>query len=333
MRASRNLVLTATLIATLLSGQSGAHASSTTRAGNPVEFTYVHDGFVANRCSGPTDALHYEVFVPPRHHPHPIAFMIDGTGWLGSADCNPSTGQEYYHEMDPVALEWAQAGYVVVNVEEHGFMDGLFGDMTYPGPGAWENSTVADAVVQIDVKAAVRFFFAHDPIGHFDADESLGLVAVGSSSGGHDAEMLALTGVSGHRFTAAVAWSGLPDARLGGADAQSVFDVYMRTTAGSDVESFGEPIDRLTPDAPPQYVANGTQEFESPAGTAAYFAACQALGVTSWLRILNTDLHGAYYLDYVFTGTLPEFTEPPARVGWTVGADSLLFASFLGRGS
>jgi len=74
------------------------------------EITYLSDGFVATRCSGSTDALHYEVFTPTAIGHHPIAFVLMGTGWKGSADCDPTTGLERYHAMDPIARSWANAG-------------------------------------------------------------------------------------------------------------------------------------------------------------------------------------------------------------------------------
>jgi len=304
-----------------------AHADSTSG-----EVTYLSDGFVAKRCSGPTDALHYEVFPSPITGRHPIAFILTGTGWKGSADCDTTTRLERYRLMDPVAQAWAQAGYVAINVETHGYANGLHGDLTYPGPGLWEASTIADAQVEIDIKAAVRFFFASHPLATYGADESLGLLAVGSSSGAHDAYMLALTGVPGHRFTLAVGWSGFPDATLGGSYGESVFDTYMQTTPGSDVESFGDPIHRLTATSPPEYVSNATREFVGKAGAEAYVAACRQLGVPAWLREPNTSNHAAAYLQYVFTGIAPEFSDPPASVGATVSQDTWSFASAYRQG-
>jgi len=310
-----------------ISGFGMASSDARTAVLQSPEMTYLSDGFVANRCLGPTDALHYNVFTPTTVGRHPIAFVLDGTGWKGSAECDPTTGVEKYRAMDSVARAWAIAGYVAIDIEVHGYANGLYGDLTYPGPGLWQGSGIADADVEIDVKAAVRFFFAHSPLATYGADERLGLVAVGSSSGAHDAHMLSLTGVAGHRFTLAVAWSGFPAATLGGAYGEGVFDTYMRATRGSDVENFGDPIHRLSSTSPPQYVSNATGEFINEAAAEAFVSACRALGVIAWLREPDSSNHAAGYLPYVFTGIAPERSDPPATIGQTVAQDSWSFAS------
>lgn len=100
----------------------------------------------------------------------------------------------------------------------------------------------------------------------------------GGSSGGHNAYMLALTGVPGYHFAAAVGWSGLPDAGASGAYARSVFDRYMRASPGSDRGNFGDPYHRITANSPPQYIANGLTEFIAPANAVEFKSRCLAVG-------------------------------------------------------
>jgi acetyl esterase/lipase len=219
---------------------------------------------------------------------------------------------------------WAQAGFVAVNIEYHGFSDGLFGDFTYPGPGKWGHA--ADATVELDIKPAMRFFLSHDP-ARYGADERSGIVVLGASSGAHNAYMVGLTGLSGHRISAVIGWSGLPDVADSGPYAESVFDRYMRTDPGTDVEHFGDAEHRLAPNAPPQYMANGLTEFIDPRNVERYTALCHALpSAVCWERVLDTSAHAADYAGYTFTGMSPEMSDPPAEVGVTVEQDSISFA-------
>ncbi|GEM_PF-6680689 len=288
------------------------------------EVTYGDDGHVARRCSGSTSQLHYEVFSPAAAGRYPVVFGISGTAFAGSADCDPRTGREAYHSLDPVMARWAAAGFVAVNIEYHGYANGLYGDATYPGPGRW--GTAADGTTQLDVEPAMAYFLGHDP-ARYGADPALGIVVFGSSSGAHDAYMVADTGLPGYRVAAVVGWSGLPDAAAAGSYARSVFDRYMATTAGSDVERFGDPYHRLTASAPPQYVANASGEFIDPRNAEDYVARCRQLGVAAcWLRVPATSAHAQGYAAYRFTGQPPELSEPAAVAGTTVLADAIAFA-------
>jgi acetyl esterase/lipase len=222
-----------------------------------------------------------------------------------------------------VMKSWAQAGFVAVNIEYHGYSDGLYGNLTYPGPQRWGDS--ADATVQLDIKPAMAFFLSHNP-QLYGADERAGIVVFGGSSGAHNAYMVGLTGVTGHRITAVVGWSGLPDVADSGSYPQSVFDRYMRTEPGSDVEKFGDPAHRLRSGVPPQYVADGLHEFISPLNADRYTADCRAMGDTCWERIPNTTAHAQGYSGYTFTGQSPESSDPGAVAGNTVLQDSIAFA-------
>jgi hypothetical protein len=276
------------------------------------------------RCSGPSADLHYVVFSPSGAGPFPVVFGMIGTGFDGAATCTQGGKRETYRGMDRIMQRWAQAGYVAVNIEYHGVRDGLFGDLTYPGAGKWAG--LADGTVELDIKPAIEHFLAHDA-GRFHADERIGLIVFGSSSGAHNAYMVGATGVPGHHISAVIGWSGLPDAELAGNYARHIFDSYMRTTPGSDAESFGDPQHRLQEGAPPQYVANGLAEFIDPQTARAYYELCRSLGIAAcWLRIPDTATHAAGYADYVFTGQSPESTMPDAEVGLTVQQDSIVFA-------
>ena len=102
-------------------------------------------------------------------------------------------------------MDFAKAGWVVLVVEYHGTDDGPYGDLTYPGP---DSGSAADGIVQLDLKGAVSFFAGNNP-RRYGASISKDLIAIGASSGGHNACMLALTD---SRFTGAIGWSGMPDA-------------------------------------------------------------------------------------------------------------------------
>jgi hypothetical protein len=78
---------------------------------------------------------------------------------------------------------------------------------------------------------------------------------------------------------------------------------------------------------PPQYIAGGATEFIAPANAEQYFRICRRLKIAfCYERILNTSAHAAGYEDYVFTGSPPEITSPPAATGQTVSDDTIAFA-------
>jgi hypothetical protein len=107
-----------------------------------------------------------------------------------------------------------------------------------------------------------------------------------------------------------------------------VFDSYMRTQPGTDVENFADPEHRISPTTPPQYIANGSNEFIAAANAEQYFQTCSQLGVSfCYERIPNTSAHASGYQDYVFTGSPPEITNPQATPGQTVFDDTLAFAN------
>jgi hypothetical protein len=300
-------------------------ASVTVSVRRTGDITYGDDGHLAQQCSGPSSKLHYTVFYPSSPGPHPIVFGMSGTGFAGNAECDTTTRSDAYHSLDPTMARWAEAGYVAVNIEYHGWANGLFGDLTYPGPGKW--GSVADGTVQLDIKPAVEFFLSHDP-GQYGAAESQGVIAFGASSGGHDAYMLSLTGVPGHRVWAAVGWSGLTDASLAGSSARRVLDMYMQTQPGTDVENFADPDHRIGAASPPQYIANGSGEFIAAANAEQYFKTCRLLNIVGCFeRIPNTTAHALAYENYTFTDTQPEITTPLAPRGQTVFSDTLAFVA------
>jgi hypothetical protein len=297
---------------------------ASTQVLNSEEIVYGNDGHVAMRCTGPTADLHYLVFYPNDRKPHPVVFGMTGTGFGGSANCRPRAKLETYRDIDGVMQRWAAAGFVAVNIEYHGAGNGVFGDLGYPGVGNWAG--VADGTVQMDVKPAMQNFLAHDA-SRFHADERLGLVVFGTSSGAHNAYMVGATGLPGHHISAVIGWSGLPSAQFAGSYAEHVFDSYMRTTAGSDVESFGDPLHRLRAEAPAQYIANGLTEFIDSRTARVYHERCRSLSILAcWLRLPNTAQHADGYANYKFTGQSPELTSPGAQIGDSVQMDSISFA-------
>jgi len=289
------------------------------------EITYGHDGYSQATCTG-TDALNYTVFAPTAAGPHSIVFGITGTGFKGSAGCASSSNppQEEHTTLNYLMEQWAQAGYVAVNIEYHGYTNGLFGDVTYPGVGNW--GSAADGTVQLDIIPAIQYFLAHNP-GQYGADPASGIVVFGSSSGAHDAYMIGAVGIPGVKISAVVGWSGLPDVSKAGSYPESVFDTYMQTSPGSDVENFADPDHRISTSMPPQYVANGLNEFISPTNAEQYTSDLTADNVTAWLRVPNTSAHASAYAGYTFTGKSPEISTPPATIGTTVLDDSISFAN------
>ncbi|GAC1341344.1 MAG: hypothetical protein NVSMB29_11680 [Candidatus Dormibacteria bacterium] len=291
------------------------------------QITYMTDRFTAPACGGGSTAdLSYVVFSPSSAGPHPIVIGMQGTGFAGSAGCNRATGKPAYRSLDANMMQWAEAGFVAVNVGYHGYTNGLYGNLSYPGT-QW--GTAADGTVELNIKPAVAYFLSHDP-QQYGADPSLGLIAFGGSSGAHNAYMLAITGVVGARFLGAVGWSGLPDEADAGAYPQSVYLKYMNSPAGSDTVNFGDPLHRLSASAPPQYIANGSGEFIAPANAVTYWQRCQQLGITAcWLRIPDTPGHALAYTQYRFTGQPAERSDPAIAPGVSVMADSVAFAKAL----
>lgn len=299
-------------------------------AGGVVEsgpITYMHDRVSAARCDGSrTSDLTYVVFRPSSPGPHPVVVGMQGTGFAGAAGCDPATARPVYRGLDGVMAQWAAAGFVAVNVGYHGFANGLYGDLSYPGT-SW--GTTADATVELNIKPAVRYFLSHDAI-RFGADPRRGLVAFGSSSGAHNAYMLAATGFAGAHFVAAIGWSGLPDEANAGGYARHIFLTYMRAPAGSDLAAFGDPMHRIGATSPPQYIANATADSIAPGNAIAYWERCRTLRIRAcWLREPASRAHAEAYAEYRFSGRPPERSAPPTMVGSTVLADSIAFARSL----
>lgn len=288
---------------------------------------YMHDRVSAATCDGArTSELTYVVFHPTSPGPHPVVFGMAGTGFAGAAGCDPATGRPVYRGLDGVMAQWAAAGFVAVNIGYHGFANGLYGDLSYPGT-TW--GATADATVELNIKPAVRHFLGHDP-GRFGADPAAGLVAFGGSSGAHNAYMLAATGVAGVRFVAAIGWSGFPDEADAGGYARHILLTYMRAPAGSDLAEFGDPMHRIGATSPAQYIANATADSIAPGNAIAYWERCRTLRIRAcWLREPTSRAHAEAYADYRFTGSPPERSTPPTMVGSTVLADSIAFARSL----
>lgn len=312
------------------STQSTGSSVSTTTTGAGIssavhiwpEVTYEHDGYSQQTCSG-TDALSYTVISPDTTGLHPIVFGMGGTGFQGSAGCSQGSSYPEYLGFNGIMANWAKKGFVAVNIEYHGFANGLYGNVSYPGAGKWKN--IADGTVQIDIKPAIRYFLSNDP-AKYGADPTLGVVIFGASSGAHNAYMVGATQIAGVPISAVVGWSGLPDVSEAGNYPNSVFDRYMRASPGSDVEKFGDPMHRINSAMAPQYIANGLSEFISPLNAIDYAGALTQNGIVNWLRIPDTDRHASGYAFYKFTDQSPEESIPSAPVNKTVMQDSINFA-------
>jgi hypothetical protein len=322
----------AVLIASRLALPGSASAVSP-RIAETKDIIYMTDTVMGRPCAdspGTPFDLHYNVWYPDDGKAHPIVFTFQGRGFRSTSTCVEGN-VESFENMDPEAETWASSGFVAVNVEYHGYDDGLFGDLTYPGPGQWDS--IADGSVELNLKVAVNFFLSHNP-AQYGAAESKGLIAFGGSAGGHAAHMLAITGPGGgHTIAAAIGWSGLPDAHDGGPSGENPFLTYMRATDPSDRMNFGDPYHRLAATSPPQYVANSTGEFIEEQNAINYWQLCRQVGVAAcWLRIPPNNAHATAYENYCFTAQQGEVTKPQATLHITVFDDSIKFADkVLGR--
>lgn len=245
---------------------------------------------------------------------------MTGTAFAGSAEC--LNGQEDYLTFNPLMKLWAEKGSVAVNIEYHGYKNGLYGDLTFPKNQPW--GTVADGTTELDIKPAISHFLTYDAT-RFHADPKLGIVLFGSSSGAHNAYMLAATGIKNYKLSAVVGYSGLPDAGLAGSYPESVFDTYLQTYPGSNVEHFADPFTRLSNSSPPEYVANSRYEFINPDSAIAYYNKCIRLKINAcYPRIINSNQHGSAYASHVLS--TQDMCIPPASYT-TVINDSIVFAS------
>jgi len=319
------------LVVVLIEAGGASSAGNSTRFLESPEITYMADTVSANRCAGPSPDLHYKVFYPnDQTKLYPIVFGMKGSGYDGTADCDLGVQLEKYRSLDSQMKEWADAGWVAVNVEYHGKANGRFGRDSYPGPN-W--GSMADGTVELNVKRAVQYFFDHNP-GQWGADETKGIVAFGGSSGGHNAYMLALTApVAGHQFAAAIGFSGAPDAADSGT-AEGPYIQYMcdgqPVCPNQDVYNFGDPYHRIGASSPAQYVANSVGEFVAYQNAENYWQRCRDLNVIAcWIRIVKGDSHGMGYAHQVFDPICdPEcdlHVQPAAR-GVDVLADAIAFA-------
>jgi hypothetical protein len=293
-----------------------------------TEVRYLTDTVAGRPCTIPTgetaNDLHYRVHSPTQAGDYPIVFGLAGNGYESTSTCvNAAKGIERFEQLDSIMATWVRAGYVAVNIEYHGYDDGLFGDASYPGTD-W--GTAADGISELNAKVAMEFFLANDP-QRFGADPSKGIVLFGGSAGGHSAHLVGNTGIDGYAISAVVGWSAMPEASKAGT---KKFDLYMQTTTGSDVFDFGDAIHRITASSPPQYISNSVDEFLDPQNAIDYYNTCVGLlgGSKCYLRILDqTSCHATGCSKYAFGQPgHNDTTEPPATPGSTLFQDTIAFA-------
>jgi hypothetical protein len=313
------------------SAATGRSSTAPTLATAPIQ--YMTDTVNGTPCGvPPTPVLHYRVFYP-KVRPgvtYPIVFGANGAGFEGNSDCYK--GVNRWSNYDPILQTWAKAGFVAVNMEYHGYNDGLFGDSTCPtGNCAPPWGTVADGIVERNLKVAVQFFFDHQP-ELYGADESKGVLVFGGSAGGHGIYQLGLTGPVGtHHFAAAIAWSGMPNVTVAGSRVTTPYDKYMEIAGpGGSRFDFGNAYLRLNSASPALYLANGNDEMVNAESVQTTFDQCGVVHVSlCYLRIVDGGkAHAAQYKDYAFRGPSDpiEVTDPPATVGMTVFQDTICFA-------
>lgn len=288
-----------------------------------------------NVCAGFAQAdLYVQVQYPDSGGPYPVVFAMKGTGFAGSSSC--SGGNANYRDiLNDSGADWAAAGFVCVAIEYHGKAENLFGDVTYPGT-TWGNSI--DGTVQQNIRRAVDAFLAGTlgSLSGFRCNPSLGIIAFGGSSGGHNAFNLAMTDP---RFTGAIQLSGLPDVVLSGNTARNVHTVdYMRGTFGSDREKFSDSRERIknAPNKCPFYIAGSQVEFIDQASPSGFYDQCVSQGIPAWLRIVAGGGHSMTSWPYVFGSTAGDIIKggPTINPGDTVAKDAVRFAkSIVGGGS
>ena len=234
-----------------------------------TDIEIVKDVTYAERPTGP---LALDAYLPSGPGPHPAVLVIPGGKWKF---------------IDKAKNDWlpkqlAERGVAAFSIEYRP-------STTAPFPAALE-----------DVQAAVRYVRAH--AARFRIDPAR-LGAVGGSSGGHLAALLATWGEgstrTGDRVPVAISWSGPMDLRplLHGSNGElvSVVETFLgcsATAACDDKADLASPITHVDPSDGAVYLANNTDEI-IPASQARQMAATLARSdVPHELSLMSAGGHG-----------------------------------------
>ena len=234
-----------------------------------TDIDIVKDVTYAERPSG---SLALDAYLPSGPGPHPAVLVIPGGKWM---------------HIDKAKNDWfpkklAELGVAAFSLEYRP-------STTAPFPAALE-----------DVQAAVRYVRAH--AGRFRIDP-IRLGAIGGSSGGHLAALLATWGegstTTGDRVPVAISWSGPMDLRpllhSSNGELVSVVETFLGCSSSAACEEkadLASPITHVDPTDGAVYLANHTNEI-IPASQARQMAATLASsGVPHELSVMTAGGHG-----------------------------------------
>jgi acetyl esterase len=223
--------------------------------------------------------LQMDTYVPMAGGPFPAVVMIHGGGFFqGDKDLN--TGVSKY---------LADNGYAVFNINYRLAP-------AFPYPAAVEDS-----------EAAVQW--VRDHAADYNVNPQR-IATFGSSAGGTLAVSVAAqgAGTTGSRVMDVVSWSGSLDmvlnAQLRPSDplVQEGLSDYVGMP-GVDVTSPGvlaalakvEPLNLITKDSPPMFIANATHEFEPIENAQSFVAKLDQLGIPYQFLTPDTDRHALRY--------------------------------------
>ncbi len=203
----------------------------------------------------PSGSLALDAYLPSGPGPHPAVLVIPGGKWM---------------HIDKAKNDWfpkklAERGVAAFSIEYRP-------STTAPFPAALE-----------DVQAAVRYVRAHAARFRIDPHR---LGAVGGSSGGHLAALLATWGegstTTGDRVPVAISWSGPMDLRpllhSSNGELVSVVETFLGCSSSAACEEkadLASPITHVDPTDGAVYLANHTDEI-IPASQARQMAATLA---------------------------------------------------------
>jgi len=221
--------------------------------------------------SRPGGALALDAYLPNGPGPHPAVLVIPGGRWM--------------------LIDKAKNDWLPRQIAERGiaaFAINYRPSTRAPFPAALE-----------DAQAAVRFVRAH--ADRFNIDPAR-IGAVGGSSGGHLAALLAVWGEGptdvGARVRVAVSWSepmDLPGLLTGRQDVVSAVETFLGCSAPADCADAAReasPITHVDPSDGAVYLANSTDEIIPESQAEEMAAALERSGVAHELTLLAPGPHG-----------------------------------------
>ena len=251
---------------------------------------FVHRKGVTYREAG-GQALAMDLMIPAGAGPHPVVLLVHGGGWIaGKRD-------EMHHEGLMLVEQGIAAALVDYRL-------------------AREKASSFPAAVQ-DLRCAVRFLRARARKHHLDPRR---VMAMGPSSGGHLAALLATVGDDKRLDDTACPYRDQPASILGAVLFSApldlrpfmgprVPDLIIKTFLGisplerPDLAALASPITHLDPDDPPLLVVHGADDILVPPDLSRRFAwTLKALGIPS----LFVEIPGAGHGFFLFKGT-PRF--------------------------